>query len=228
MSNFENSAAKLIKEYSRTIQEKGYSISTPVKSKYNYQIDISDREGRVALLIYFGKKGNKVVLQGNKELNLYRKISDIVFGEKLFDLQSEKISEPEIYIGTDESGKGDYFGPLVVASVFVDREMKKKLLMLGVKDSKQLSDTAITGIAKRIRAMNDCIFNLVIINPEKYNELYLKIGNLNRLLGWGHAKVLENILEKHKADEAISDKFGDEKLIVSALQKKGQKIIFRL
>jgi len=135
-----------------------------------------------------------------------------------------EIIEPESYIGIDESGKGDYFGPLVIAGVFVNNEIKKKLIKIGVKDSKELSDYQIKKIAIQIKNISSIKYNVVTINPEKYNQLYEKIRNVNKLLGWGHARVLENLLHKVETEDAISDKFGNENLIKSNLMSKGRKI----
>ena len=66
---------------------------------------------------------------------------------------------------------------------------------------------------------------MIVIGPQKYNELYLKIKNLNRLLAWGHAKALETLLERVSCERAISDQFGDERLILNALQEKGRRIV---
>jgi ribonuclease HIII len=126
------------------------------------------------------------------------------------------------WIGTDESGKGDYFGPLVIAGVLVDETNKKILENLGAKDSKTLNDTTIKKMAVEIK--NNSIFSIVTINPQKYNQLYGKFKNLNKLLAWGHARAIENILEKKPCENAISDKFGDESLIKNALFKNGQSI----
>lgn len=126
------------------------------------------------------------------------------------------------WIGTDESGKGDYFGPLVVAGVFVNEETKQKLIELGVKDSKKISDARIGELAVKIKST--CKYSIVQIGPEKYNELYNKIENLNKLLAWGHARAIENILEDTNCENALTDQFGDEKFVLDALLKKGKKI----
>jgi ribonuclease HIII len=128
-------------------------------------------------------------------------------------------------IGIDESGKGDYFGPLVIAGVMVKDSDNDKLINLGVKDSKSLSDNKIKEISDGIRRLiGEDRISIVPISPEKYNELYLKINNLNRLLAWGHARVLENLLDKEDCKVAISDQFGDQEFLNSALMKKGQSI----
>jgi ribonuclease HIII len=127
------------------------------------------------------------------------------------------------WIGVDESGKGDYFGPLVIAAVCVDEETAGMLRGSGVRDSKTLSDRTIAELAKDIEGL--CRTSVVAVGPAKYNELYAKFRNLNRLLGWGHARAIENVLEAGcPATRAISDQFGDERFITSALMDKGRTI----
>ncbi|WOF17362.1 ribonuclease HIII [Methanoplanus sp. FWC-SCC4] len=131
-------------------------------------------------------------------------------------------------IGTDESGKGDYFGPLVIAGVFVDEVTAKKLFSLGVTDSKLLDDYKIRKIAPEIREICRDGYSVIEISPQTYNRLYdqfRKEGkNLNHLLAWGHAKAIEEILGKKDSKRVISDKFGNERYILSKLQEKGRKI----
>ena len=126
-------------------------------------------------------------------------------------------------IGIDESGKGDYFGPLVIAAVFVDATTQGELRLMEVRDSKKISDGRVLEMAPDIKTI--CPHSVIAIGPQKYNELYTKIKNLNRLLAWGHAKALENLLERVICERAISDQFGDERLILNALQEKGKKIV---
>lgn len=135
---------------------------------------------------------------------------------------SSQISE-EKYIGTDESGKGDFFGPLIVAAVQVNNDNKQKFVDLGIKDSKKLDDKKILKLAEHIKA--NSVHSVIVINPVKYNELYFKFKNLNKLLAWGHARAIENILEKSPCNYALADKFGDESLIKNALMSKGRNII---
>lgn len=125
-------------------------------------------------------------------------------------------------IGVDESGKGDFFGPLVVAGVLVEQEQTSVLEEWGVRDSKTITDRRVIDLANKIRQA--FVFDMVVVGPEKYNELYGRIRNLNRLLGWGHARVIENILGKKEAPAALSDKFGADRFIIDNLQKEGKKI----
>lgn len=129
---------------------------------------------------------------------------------------------PIKHIGSDESGKGDFFGPLVIAAVMVDETNIEILQKAGIKDCKKVDDKNINKMTAVIK--NNCPFSVITINPAKYNELYAKLKNLNLLLAWGHARAIENILEKKECDFALSDKFGDEKLIKNALLKRGKNI----
>jgi ribonuclease HIII len=126
-------------------------------------------------------------------------------------------------IGIDESGKGDYFGPLVIAAVFLDATTQNELTLMNVRDSKKISDGRILDMAPDIRML--CPHTVIAIGPQRYNELYAKIRNLNRLLAWGHAKALETLLDKVSCAHAIADQFGDEQLILNVLQEKGRTIV---
>lgn len=138
-------------------------------------------------------------------------------------MQQPELFAPEKgHIGTDESGKGDYFGPLVIAGVFVPEEQEAVLRELGVKDSKRLSDRRVQELAGVIK--QGYKHSIVAIGPERYNELYLKLMNLNRLLAWGHSRVIENILEKVPCSTAVTDQFGDSRLVLNALMKRGKRI----
>ena len=129
--------------------------------------------------------------------------------------------------GIDESGKGDFFGPLVIAGVCVDEKIASALRQIGVCDSKLVtSSKKIFALAEEIRKAADGHFNIVLLRPETYNRLYNNIGNLNRLLAWGHARTIENLLDLvPDCPRMLSDKFGDESLIRRALMEKGRKII---
>ena len=136
--------------------------------------------------------------------------------------QSELFPAEKGHIGTDESGKGDYFGPLVVAGVFLLDEQLPVLSELGVKDSKRFSDGRVAELSSLIK--KGYKHSLVVIGPEKYNELYSKLKNLNRILAWAHSRAIENILEEVNCRLAITDQFGDKSYVLNALMKKGKRI----
>lgn len=169
-------------------------------------------------------KSGKILVQGKGTENfivkyLNCKIESKIVQHTLLEIPKNNYSS---WIGTDESGKGDYFGPLVIAGVLIDKENLAAFHDIGIKDSKKLRDDTIEKLAFKIKAKST--FSVVTINPAKYNELYSKFKNLNNLLAWGHARAIENILEKKECKKAISDKFGNESLILNALMTKGKTI----
>lgn len=223
MNSIEKIAKIQIDRYRQIFLNKGFNVSEVQKENYNYSIEVNDKNEKLKVLVYFGRKGIKPGLQGNNSGILFKSLQSIIFGENFFNEETE-FKEPDIYIGTDESGKGDYFGPLVTVGVLVNTDSKSVLKKIGVKDSKELSDYAIKQLANQIRKIAKDKFSIVRINPEKYNSLYSKIGNVNNLLGWTHARVIENILDTHKVDYAVSDKFGNTKTILNSLMEKGKTI----
>lgn len=133
------------------------------------------------------------------------------------------LPETPVWIGSDESGKGDYFGPLVTAAVALTSDSWRVLAELGVRDSKALTDARATALAAEIR---EAFPNEVItILPRRYNELWTKMGSVNKVLAWAHARAIENVAEKvPDATAAVADQFGDESLIRNALLKKGREL----
>ncbi|SDU07589.1 ribonuclease HIII [Verrucomicrobium sp. GAS474] len=142
----------------------------------------------------------------------------------------DEVHNPEAYephIGIDESGKGDFFGPLVVAAAYTNDLTAKQLLSAGVKDSKQIgSDAVALKIGDAIvEILGPTRYSVLALGPEKYNELYAKFKNLNRFLAWGHATVLENLLTQHPGcKRAISDQFANAAVLRSALKERGKTI----
>ncbi|MGH2904055.1 MAG: ribonuclease HIII [Solirubrobacteraceae bacterium] len=127
------------------------------------------------------------------------------------------------WIGTDESGKGDYFGPLVSAAVYADAHIAHELADLGVKDSKKLSDKRVHVLAPMVRqTVGKGRFKITALNPPRYNKLYDEFKaegkNLNSLLAWGHTRSIEDLLEGGlKPRYAIVDQFADARYIETKL-----------
>lgn len=126
------------------------------------------------------------------------------------------------HFGVDESGKGDYFGPLVIAGVYSNEKTAQTLMNLGCRDSKQIADDArIVAIADKIKKVPGVAWEVVCIGPARYNELYTEIGNLNKLLAWGHARVIAALHEKVPGcPRALSDQFANEWVLKRALGQR--------
>src|SRR4026209_1138526 len=184
------------------------------------------QKNKLSVAVY--EKGPKVLVQGRgvEEFVQFELEPKILEEAKL---GYEEVHSPEIFephFGVDESGKGDFFGPLVISGVYVDRGIARKLLDGGVVDSKRISsDARIRALADTIRKTSQGLVETVLIGPAKYNDLYEKFGNLNSLLGWGHARVIENLLaRKPDCPRALSDKFADARVIEGALLQHGRAI----
>ncbi|SRR6266566_1673255 len=217
------------------VQSQGWSIVSEKDISYGYQLLVTDGITRTPVDLF---TTGKALIQG-KPGELQTKLKTWWYSRKAPSTQPivsttqaslnktpSDISTTSFTgrprIGLDESGKGDYFGPLVIGAVFVDEQTEDKLITLGVRDSKLLSDNRILAMAEQIKAL--CPHFVVPIEPKRYNELYAKVQNLNRLLAGGHAWTLENMLEKVSCDLAVVDKFGDESYLRTVLKEKGRQI----
>jgi ribonuclease HIII len=153
---------------------------------------------------------------------------------KRAQLGYETVLNPDLLlprIGVDESGKGDFFGPLCIAGVYVNESVVKAWKDSGIRDSKDISsDKKIGELAKLIRKTSGCVVNTVVIGNEAYNRLYARMKSVNTILAWGHARVIENLMgQRHQMNpvpvKAISDQFASNKEVVAkALMSLGREI----
>ncbi len=183
----------------------------------------SAKKGKLNVTVY--EKGPKVLIQGKETEDFVRfTLEPEVIGEAR--LGYEEVHQAEMFephFGVDESGKGDYFGPLVVAGVYTNREITRSLLDAGIMDSKRISS------AKRIRELAAVIrshigegYKVIRWAPTRYNELYDQFGNVNRMLAWGHASVIADLRQRLPyCPRALCDQFSKAPLIKNALTKKG-------
>lgn len=146
----------------------------------------------------------------------------------------ETVLNPELLLprlGVDESGKGDFFGPLCIAGAYVNEAVIRAWQDAGIRDSKNISsDRKITEFAKLIRATPGCVCDVVTIGNESYNRLHTKMRSVNAVLAWGHARVIENLMARRTAMNpppvrAISDQFASSKdTVAKALMPLGREI----
>ncbi len=146
----------------------------------------------------------------------------------------ETILNPELLlprIGVDESGKGDFFGPLSIAGVYVNEKVIAAWKDIGIRDSKNISsDKKIAELAEKIRTTPGCVVESIVIGNPKYNQLYVGMKSVNKMLAWGHAQVIENLLGKRyqmnpPPVKAISDQFAASKSVIqSALKAQGKEL----
>jgi ribonuclease HIII len=195
----------------KIIRKLNYSTGELFEKKFNYEFYVFDGENNsknfhnVKVQVYFGKKGVKTIISGNKNSQLVKTLEHIIYGKLPFE--ETEILEPEKYIGTDESGKGDFFGPIIICAFFYDNSIREKLIEIGVKDSKLLNTKEIKSIYDYLVKNFSKRISIVEIHPERYNQLYSEIQNLNKILIWAHQKSIENLNTKFDYDTIIVDKF---------------------
>lgn len=185
-------------------------------------------KGKVNVVFY---ESGKLVLQGKGTQEF---IEFVLEPEILKEakLGYEAVLNPDLLLprfGVDESGKGDFFGPLCVAGVYVNESVVKAWKDAGVRDSKNISsDKRIRELAELIRETPGCVTSVVPIGNEAYNRLYKTMHSVNAMLAWGHARVIENLMgQRHRMDpppvRAISDQFASSKEVMEkALMSMGR------
>lgn len=202
------------------LQERGFEFKEKPYAVFSAAL------GKLNVTVY--EKGPKVLVQGKETGDFVRfTLEPEILGEAR--LGYEEVLEPEMYaphFGVDESGKGDFFGPLVIAGAYVDADIARALREAGIMDSKRIgSDKRIRDLAAAIRAVPGMVREVIVVGPERYNEMHASFGNLNRLLAWGHAQVIENLLARRpECPRALSDQFANPKVLEKALRTKGKAI----
>jgi ribonuclease HIII len=154
----------------------------------------------------------KLVIQGDDPAAFARKYLDRA------EEPADKAGLPEagarVLVGSDEAGKGDYFGPLVVAAVRVDPAQRKEIHATGTIDSKKLSEERVRRLAPALQGRYE--HALEILDPSAYNAEYGRFGNLNPLLAELHARAIKRLARP--GDVVLVDRFGDERLISRRLE----------
>lgn len=204
----------------RVLEERGFEFE---KKQYTL---FAAKKGKLNVTVY--EKGPKVLIQGRETEDFIRFILEPeVIGEAKLGyeeiLESDKF---EPHFGIDESGKGDFFGPLVIAGAYTDGVIARRLIDAGIMDSKRVTSAArIRKLATIIRETPGCTTAVVAIGPERYNEMFASFKNLNRLLAWGHARAIESLAAaRPDCPRTLSDQFARPEVLERALKQKGLTI----
>lgn len=195
------------------LREQAFEITTPQYTHFS-----AKKSGLICTLYQSGK----LVVQG---ANTAEFVEFYLEPELLKQFSfTHPLAEVDLtpHIGIDESGKGDFFGPLCIAGVFVKADQFAELQAMGVRDSKTLSDATIGKIAAKIKQR--CLYHIVKINPAKYNQIYTEFKNLNTLLAWGHATTIEQLVMQSGCQDVLIDQFANERVVETALRRKKLKV----
>lgn len=200
--------------------EQGFELSDKPYAHY------SGKKGKLNVTVY--EKGPKVLVQGKETEDFVKfTLEPEILGEAILGYEEE--NDPNMFephFGVDESGKGDFLGPLVIAGVYTDKQSTRYLMDAGIMDSKRISSVArIQKLSKLIRFAPNVAYEVMVLKPEKYNELYDSFGNLNRLLAWGHARVIHSLArQRPDCPRALSDQFAKTEVLEKALREQGETV----
>lgn len=197
-------------------------IAAEKKINYGYQYTVKFAEAKLTLNIYNGKKGLNIVYSGDSALA--ERAAALLEGRKAQAAAPATFVTDGLWAGSDESGKGDFFGSLVVAAVVVDNTTADKLRAAGVKDCKLLTDKKILELEAIIKA-SVVDYSVLELKPRVYNLRYEQVaaqgGKLNQLLGYGHVAALSKVLEKHEdCHSALIDQFTTSMVNIRALKQR--------
>lgn len=197
-------------------REVPYSLYSIEGDHFNATLYAKEKHGTRKLCVQGAKAQDFVLFQ----------LEPIVLGAAT--LGYEKELSPELFgahAGSDESGKGDYFGPLVVCCAYTDERLSDEMIKMGVKDCKQMTDKAVLSVGAGLRRLlGPSGYAVVKLGPAAYNRLYAKIKNINRLLAWAHGTAIEELLEKQPAcGRVVVDQFAPTELTIRrALKTRGK------
>ncbi|MCD6182380.1 MAG: ribonuclease HIII [Candidatus Cloacimonetes bacterium] len=209
----------------------GVILDDEKKIAYGTQLLFRQGDLIIPINIYSSKKKGITTVIGGSPKSPLRAVMQQLLNVPV-DVPENRAHGWNLWAGTDECGKGDFFGPLVVSGFICSQTLLPKLASLGIKDSKLLKDTEICRIAHvLLKQFPDCIETLSLM-PSRYNSLYSdfrKQGKkLNELLAWMHGRVIVNLHKRYGFDGVVVDKFAREDLLPASLKElKGLKIIQR-
>lgn len=196
---------ELVPKLRHDLEERGFSFSKPPHTQFQA------KKETLSCSLY---ESGKLTVQGKGKEDFIEFILTPY-------LQADEDFIP--HIGSDEAGKGDFLGPLCIAAVFVDDATAYSLRELGVKDSKDLSDSRVLSLAKIIE--NQTLNHVICLFPETYNRLYKRFANLNRLMAWAHFEALSKVAAKSGCRKALVDQFAHESLIDRVASFKESNLI---
>lgn len=215
---------KILQDYLHNLitkaQDNGLVIRDQREVNYGHQLLFSQGEHDIPVNIYYSKKKGISVVIGGSPVSPLKPVL-----QKIIDLP---IDEPvndhnwDIWLGSDESGKGDFFGPLVVCGFLCKKAMIKSLQNMGVKDSKLLKDKDVRVIAEELLQKFSPFIRCIVLKPMKYNTIYQSLAvngkNLNNLLAWMHSRIILDMHKKHEFQGAVIDRFASNKVLHYSLK----------
>lgn len=189
----------------------------------------ADEAGTVITLYDSGKvvfQGDSADIDANMWIDLEKSINNRDIKTELEKNDDKKEEEKDTRfigvptIGSDETGTGDYFGPIVVVATYVGKEHFNLLYDLGVRDSKKIKDDKIMKIAPII--MKNIPHVTYILSNKEFNE---RPTNMNKIKAILHNKALCSLLKKDNFNYKyiVVDQFCFPKVYFSHLKEVPEK-----
>ena len=218
---------KLITKALPDFEEESISITKLKDISYGTNFAINTDDEKIVVSVYFtAKNGFKFVFSANSSESTKNRIQNLLYKEH--KAKNELNIKFDKYMGMDEAGKGDYFGPLVIAGFIYDKSIESDLIKTGVADSKKLSDDTIRNITKQLISKYPERIKVNDISPERYNKTYheikLRRGNLNTLLAEGYRDLIAKSIKKENIENVVIDKFANEKFILDIIRQEAPDI----
>ncbi len=211
------------------LKAKGIHILEERELQYGVQLLLERNGESNPINIYYSeKRGISTVPAGKRTTQLYSLLAALSPLRAVSSTKVHAFHEWQSWIGSDECGKGDYLGGLVVCAFAVKKEDVSVLRGLGIKDSKILKDTELIKIAKQIYRLYPERIAVIALKPKKYNEIYASMKaqnkNLNDLMAWQHSTVIRDLIAKNTSvDGVLVDQFSKSMKVKAALNKAGIK-----
>jgi ribonuclease HIII len=198
----------------------GLTLTSDKEIPYGVKLEFMDSSSSSSMNIYYSSKKDKISFTVSKKKS---NVSDILqqvvakYSGDIFSTEEHNLHNWTHWIGSDESGKGDFFGPLVATAFYCKSGDINKLRELGVRDSKELKDQQINIIARKVMKLFPGQYKQIVLTPKKYNELYNNFKkskkNLNHLLAWMHSKVIADLAKSFNPEGILVDKFANPSLV---------------
>lgn len=208
------------------LKKNDYILSDEKPINYGVQLRFSKQGEIIPLNIYYSaKKGISKVIGGSPKSKLRNQL-EILLRLPATGETVELAHKWNTWIGTDESGKGDFFGPLICAGFYGERKIIPYLRQIGVDDSKKLRDNDIDKIARQLYGAYFDNIKVITMLPATYNKRYQDLKsrgkNLNDLLAWMHTRIIVDLFQQYHPQGVLIDKFTSDYKIKTALKEMAQ------
>lgn len=191
-------------------------------------------QARINGAVITAYKSGRVLFQGRSASEEFKKWApmkrEIAKGGRTASTKKRKQTTAPFlstnHIGSDESGTGDYFGPITACAVYVTEKDLLLLKEMNVRDSKTITDATIFEMVNHIKNLN-ITYSLMILHNERYNELQRRGWTQGKMKAMLHQGVINKVVEKigdTPYDGILIDQFCERDTFIRHIQSEGMKL----